>query len=96
MELSSIDVPSTWIPLNIDSDMFMVRTEVLKKYSCVRCLNDVVALYKGLHVKLLGLQKLAKELGGEFVSQITVDGIPLLSKKNLRDLHNSSIISYPT
>lgn len=70
------------------SSRFVVSPTVLNEYSDFRLLISLVILNTQGVVTLLGTQRVAKELGEEFVSRIAGDGIPLLSKQHLRDVHN--------
>lgn len=91
LELASIDVPT---PFDVDrssigSKMFKVCPKVLEDYSYFQRLCEILFEGDGYMVKLIGLQKVVKELGKEFRTQITGDGIPLLSKKHLKKVHTN-------
>ena len=93
IELASIDQPTPFglprVPLGSGSKVFKVCPEVLEDYFCFERLCQILSEDAGYMVKLIGLQKVVKELGKEFRTQIAGDGIPLSSKEHLKKVHNN-------
>ena len=91
LEVASIDVPTPFDPdpSNVGAKMFKVCPKVLEDYSCFHRLCEILWKGDGSMVRLIGVQKVVKELGKEFRTQMSGDGIPLLSKKHLKHVHNN-------
>lgn len=91
LKLSAVDTN-----ISVSPRAFIVAPRVLENYRDFRRLLSLLELGKGFVPLMLGLTKVAKELGEEFVRQIAGGRKPLLSFEHVKSIHCELVRDTPT